>query len=97
MAKYVLLYLGGTAPQTPEEGEKATADWLGWFDKVGDKVVETGNAFGSSFTVGNAAASGVSGYTAISADSVETAKTLLDGHPHLSSGGSIEVHEALEM
>jgi hypothetical protein len=97
VTKYVLLYLGGTAPQTPEEGEKATADWLAWFGKVGDRVVETGNAFGSSFTVGDAGASGVSGYTAISADSADEAKTLLDGHPHLKSGGSIEVHEALEM
>lgn len=97
MTKYVLLYLGGVAPQTPEEGEKATADWRGWFGKVGDRVVDIGNAFGDSFTVGSAGASGVSGYTVVSAGDADGVKSLLDGHPHLSSGGSIEVHEALDM
>ncbi len=98
MAKYVLLYQGGAAPQSPEEGEKVTAAWMGWFGSAGDAILDAGNAFGASTAVGAAIAdSAVNGYTIVEADSTEAVDALLAGHQHLSAGGRIEIHETITM
>jgi hypothetical protein len=100
MSKHVLLYFGGSAPAGPEEGAKSMAAWNNWFGRVGDQLVDAGNQFGSSSAAGaDAPASGANGYTIVSADSLDEAKALLDGHPHLASGNGarIEVFETITM
>lgn len=51
MTKYVLLYVGGTAPETHEDGEKVMAAWGAWYSHAAEKIVDAGNAFGNSFAV----------------------------------------------
>ena len=43
MAKFVLLYTGGV-----DSGEDTTSAWMGWFESLGDAVVDMGAPFGSS-------------------------------------------------
>ena len=43
MAKFVLTYTGGGAPQTPEEGEAVMAAWMSWFSGLGAAVIDGGN------------------------------------------------------
>ena len=98
MAKYVLLYQGGSAPQTPEEGQKVTDAWMAWFGAAGDAILDPGNQFGAESAEGaDIPASRVNGYTIVKADSSDQVESLLKGHPHLSSGGRIEIHETIEM
>jgi len=98
MTKYVLLYQGGTMPQTPEEGEKTMADWMAWFGKAGSAVLDMGNAFGPATAVGAALPdSGTNGYTTVEGDNVDAVTALLSDHPHLSAGGRIEIHETTAM
>ncbi|KQR50739.1 hypothetical protein ASF88_16000 [Leifsonia sp. Leaf336] len=98
MTKYVLLYQGGTAPQSPEEGEQLTKAWMEWFGTAGDAILDPGNAFGASTAAGaDLPASGATGYSVVQAASTAAVEGLLVGHPHLTDGGRIEIHETVDM
>jgi hypothetical protein len=43
MAKFLYVYHGGKAPESPEEGEKVMKAWMAWFGELGDAVVDGGN------------------------------------------------------
>ena len=45
MKKFLVLYSGGKAPSTPQEGEASTKAWMAWFGKLGKVVVEAGAPF----------------------------------------------------
>jgi len=104
MAKYLLAYHGGGMPETEEETAKVMAAWGEWYGKLGAAVADPGNPVGRWSTVasdGSASDGGganpVTGYTVISADSLEAAVGLSKGNPILESGGSIEVCETFEV
>jgi hypothetical protein len=102
MGKFVLVYKGGSTPTSEAEGAKVMEAWMGWFATLGAAVVEGGNPFGGSTAVSSdgsttAATSGASGYSIVSADSLDGAAALAKGCPILAAGGSVEVHEALDM
>ncbi len=66
MATYLLAYRGGSMAQTDEERERVMAAWGAWFGTLGPAVVDAGNPFGPSASVGNgggAAPSGLTGYS----------------------------------
>ena len=103
MAKFVLAYRGGGMADTPEEQHKAMEAWMGWFGTLGAAVVDAGNPFGASCTVGPDGSSrdgnqaGLTGYSIIEAVSVTDAADKAKGCPVLASGGSVEVYEAMPM
>jgi hypothetical protein len=103
MANYVLAYKGGAMGATPEEQQKQMEAWMNWFGALGDSVVDGGAPFGpassiaSDGAVTDGGASGLSGYSVIKADNLGDASTKAKGCPVLSSGGSIEVYEAMPM
>jgi hypothetical protein len=94
MKKFLFLYMGGMETKSPEDGKKIMEAWMAWFGRVGDKVVDGGAPLGSRKTVGTGT-TGVTGYSLINADSLEAAIKLTDNHPHIMSGGSIEVCETV--
>jgi hypothetical protein len=100
MANYLLAYTGGSMAQTETEREAAMAAWGGFFQKLGAAVVEVGNPVGASASVTAAgtngpAASGLSGYSVISAESLDAATALVAECPVLSSGGKVDVYETI--
>ena len=98
MAKFVLAYRGGAMAETEAEQEAAMQAWGGWFGSLGAAVVDGGNPFGASASVGGGeAASGLTGYSILEADSLDAATELAGGCPVLSSGGSVDVYEAIPM
>ena len=99
MKKFIYLYFGGDTASntTEEERNKIMNDWMTYFTKLGDKVVDMGAPFGERKTVGGAETSSANGYTVISAESLNDAVSLTDGHPHLAAGGRIDVIEAINM
>ena len=102
MGKFVLAYQGGSAPETPEEGEDVMAAWTSWFETLGAAIVDSGNPFASSkvITSDGAVTDGggaLTGYSIISADSLDAATGLARGCPLLTSGGTVAVYETHDM
>lgn len=102
MGKFVYIYTGGTAASTPEAQEKAMQEWVSWFGTLGDSVVDMGNPFGASSTVkpggsADGGASAATGYSVVQAASLDDANAKAASCPILTSGGAVEVYEALEM
>jgi hypothetical protein len=100
MSKYLLAYRGGGMAETDAEREAAMAAWGNWFGSLGQAVVDPGNPFGPSATVGsggNGAQGPLTGYSILSAESLASARELAEGCPVLASGGSVEVYETLEV
>lgn len=98
MAKFVLAYRGGAMAETEAEQEAAMQAWGAWFGSLGAAVLDGGNPFGASAAVGGGeAASGLTGYSILEADSLAAATDLAGGCPVLGSGGSVDVYEAIPM
>lgn len=103
MAKYLLTYHGGSAPEgTEEEIAAVYAAWSEWLGSAGDKLVDGGNPTAQTMTVGpdGAVANGnddLSGYSLVEADSIDDAVAFAKASPHLAGGGSVAVRETMEM
>jgi hypothetical protein len=107
MGKFVVIYTGGMGmAATPEEQERIMAEWGAWYGKLGAAIVDGGNPFTVSKHIsgaGAAAADGplgdmpATGYTIISADSLDAAAAVCADHPHLDHGGQVQVFETLDM
>lgn len=96
MAKFVLAYKGGGMAQTDEERQSAMQAWGAWFGGLGSAVVDAGNPFSESKSVGGNGTSGLTGYSILSADSLDAASKHAESCPIITSGGSVEVYEVLE-
>ena len=99
MGKFVLIYKGGAMAETPAAQEAAMNEWMGWFGSLGAAVLDGGNPFAASANVGSggSGASGLAGYSILSADDLAGAVKLAGGCPVLKSGGAVEVYEAMDM
>ena len=103
MAQYVIVYLGGDQPSSPEEGKQHMAKYREWLSSLGDSVVSPANPFKNTSTVnpdGTVTAGSttlMSGYTIIKADSMEAALSNAKACPFLDIGGSLEVSELMQM
>ena len=98
MAKFVLVYRGGAMADTEEAQQAAMAAWGAWFGQLGAAVVDGGAPFGASGAVGGGSATtGLTGYSILSADSLDAAIGLAGGCPIVADGGQVEVYEAIDM
>jgi hypothetical protein len=98
MANFVLLYQGGSMPETQEEGARVMQAWTAWFSRLGDAVVDGGNPASAARTVapgGSVTSDSAfpSGYSIIKADSLDAAVELAKGCPVLAGGASVQVVE----
>jgi len=87
MGKYLLTYTGGAMAQTDEERQAVMAAWGTWFGTLGSAIVDPGNPCGESRSLGAASGGSLTGYTVLSADSLESATELAKGCPVLTDGG----------
>jgi|SRR5215831_12055843 len=105
MSAYVLCY---RVPKTPlrealgqlDEAAQASrlAAWRGWFESMGERVVDRGQPIGDAHEVGNCGPeTRVGGYSVVAADTLEEAIKLANGCPGLEWGGGVEVGEIVEL
>ena len=103
MPQYVIVYLGGNQPASPEEGKQHVSKYMEWITSLGEAAVSPMNPLKNKSTVnsdGSVTAGGtttMSGYTIIAADSMEAALSIAKACPFLDIGGSLEVSELIEM
>jgi hypothetical protein len=100
MTKYLVLYHGGSAPASKEEGERVMKAWMDWMGSLGKSLVDGGNPTGNGRTIdskgkvtNNGGANPATGYSILEATGEDEALRLAKGCPHLMSGGTIEVAE----
>jgi hypothetical protein len=98
MAKFVFIYKGGGMPETEEEGARLMQAWTDWLGGLGESVVDPGNPFGASSSVGASNGGPATGYSIVTAGSLDEATAKANGCPILRApNGAVEVYEALEM
>ena len=104
MANYLLAYHGGGMPETEEEGARVMAAWGEWMGRVGAAMVDGGNPVGQAATVESdgsrkdgGGANPVTGYSVISAATLDDAVAIVAGCPVLDSGGTVEVCETFDV
>lgn len=102
MTQYIIVYLGGNQPATPEEGKQHFEKYKAWLSSLGDAAVSPANPLKDTKTVNpdgsvTAASTTMSGYTIIDASSMDEALGIAKACPFLEVGGSLEVSELMEM
>ena len=103
MAQYIICYIGGAEPTTPEEGKQHFARYNEWLTEMGDAVVNPASPFKDTATVQSdgtvepGSMSAISGFTVIEADDIEVALEHAKACPFLELGGALEVSELIQM
>jgi hypothetical protein len=96
MPTFVFAYRSptGYAP-SPE----SVADWMAWFDGMGDHLVDHGKPAVSRAAIGNCSPdkTELGGYSLIHADDLEKATVIAKGCPQLNRGGGVEIGELGEV
>lgn len=103
MPRYLIVYLGGDQPSSPEEGKQHFSKYMDWLSSLGESAVSPANPLKDTSTVNpdgtvtDGGATTMSGYTIIEAESMEVALSMAKACPFLEIGGSLEVSELVEM
>jgi len=103
MKQFVLVYLGGNQPSSPEEASKHFEKYMQWLSSLGDAVViptiplKDTTTVSSDGTIREGGSSAMSGFSIIKADSMEAALSIAQDCPFLEIGGSLEVSEMMQM
>jgi hypothetical protein len=103
MTKFMVLYRSEVSARemmaagTPEQAQAGMDAWMTWAGKAGEAIVDLGAPLGEAGHVGAEGAGGthITGFSILQAESADALTAILDGHPHLAMGGSIEILEFL--
>jgi hypothetical protein len=101
MTDYLLLYSGGSMPETDAEQAAVMKAWDEWMHSLGGDLKDGGNPFtpvSKNISADGAvkdgpAGSPASGYSIIAADSIDDAVAKSKGCPVLQGGATITVFE----
>jgi hypothetical protein len=101
MTDYLLLYGGGKMPESEEEQAAVMKAWTDWFGKLGGTLKDGGNPFtpaaksiANDGSVTDGPGSGMAtGYSIVTADSLDEAVEKAKGCPVLEGGAHITVYE----
>ena len=104
MANYMFAYSGGNGMAADEAARNAQmAKWNQWFQQLGSAIVDGGAPTGTAKTVGtggtvsDGGSRGLTGYSIVSADSLDSAVELAKGCPHFDVDGIVEVRAIAAM
>jgi hypothetical protein len=103
MPQYIMVYIGGDKPSSPEEGQQHFAKFKEWLGSLGDSAVSPMNPLKNTSMVkpdGSVTSGGtttMSGYTIVQADSMDSALEMAKTCPFLDINGTLEVSELVDM
>jgi hypothetical protein len=104
MAEFVFLYSGGgDMPEGEAEQAGVMKAWTDWFGTIGKDLKDGGNPFGHAKTVSSdgsirdGAPAALSGYSIVTATSLDAAAGIAKASPVLQGGGSVHVFEVIPM
>ena len=96
MSQYMMIYLGGDKPSTPEEGKQHFAKYQEWLSSLGDAAVSPANPLKGTSTVnpdGSVSDGGkttISGFTIVEADSMDAALSMAKRCPFSKLAGRLK-------
>ena len=102
MTQYVIAYLGGAKPETPEEGARHMEKWKTWIGDLRPAAVNPGTPMGNSKIVSSDGVSDdlgpdhLSGFSIVEADSMEAALEVAKSCPFLDFG-KLQVSQIMNM
>ncbi|MFT6031938.1 MAG: hypothetical protein ACI854_000465 [Arenicella sp.] len=103
MPNFMLTYLGTPSISTPEEKKLHMQKYHHWITGLGDAALSPMNPLknvsvvDSDGEVTTGGETGMSGFTIVSAESMEAALVIVKACPFLEVGGRLEVAEMIEM
>ncbi len=103
MTQFIITYLGGNQPATPDEGRAHFAKYMQWINGLGEAVISGMNPLKDTHhvspdgSVSMGTGTKMSGFTIIEAESIEAAVVVTKSCPFLDIGGSLEVSELVHM
>ena len=98
MAKFLVTYHGGGMPHDPEQVAQAKAAFQKWLSEQGDAVVDPGDPVNMVAQVSNGAPTSpveIGGYSIIVAPTKDDAVKLLQNHPFVSRGGTLQLNQVI--
>jgi hypothetical protein len=106
MKKFIALYLAPTSSleqmkkATPEQMKAGMDAWMKWAKTYEKSIVDLGAPLGKTKRITSAGVSdtknGITGYSLVQGDSLDSVATIFEGHPHLQMQGAlIEVLECM--
>ena len=102
MAEFLMVYHGGSMPETNDEIVHEMARWGDWVNTLDGQLIEPGASVGKSKTLSasgitdDGGANPVSGYSIVESENIEAALALIKACPHLDSG-KIELAPLIDM
>jgi hypothetical protein len=103
MPQFVMTYLGGDHPKTPEEGQQHFAKYQEWLGSLGAAAVSPMNPFKNTHvlspdgSVSQGSGIGMTGYTIVEAADMDAALEMAKACPFLEINGTLEVSELVQM
>lgn len=103
MSDYIIAYHGGEKPASPEEGEAHMSKWKAWLAGLGDAVVNPGTPLKNTRIVSadgvseGGGANAMTGFSVVSAASLDAALDMARSCPVLDIGGTLEVAEMMSL
>lgn len=103
MPNFIIAYVGGKQPETPEAGAAHMEKWKVWLGDLGDTVVNPGTPLGPSKIVSSngvsdnsGSESRLTGFSIVKADDIDAAVEIAKACPFLEMG-NLEVAEVKQM
>ena len=104
MADFVLVYTGGGVPESEAAQAQVMQAWTDWYTNLGPAIKDGGNPFSpeaktvaSDGSISSVTGTPLTGYTVLTAESLDRATELAKGCPILEGGGQVHVYEQIEM
>lgn len=103
MPQYLISYIGGDQPSSPDEGRQHFTKYMQWLSSLGEAAISPANPLKDTRTINpdgsidNGGVTAMSGFTIVAAESMDAALALAGDCPFLDIGGSLEVSELVEL
>jgi hypothetical protein len=100
MSRFLITYHGPGMPDDPELIEQAKTAFMNWVGQAGKAVVDPGAPVHMVTQVYSGSATGpfeIGGYSIIEADSPDAAAGILESHPYVARGGTLQVNQIIDI
>jgi hypothetical protein len=98
MKRFLVTYHGSGMPSDPAMAKEAKAAFGAWLSKAGKAVVDPGAPVHSAARVSKVSPSAqveIGGYSILQGETLDEVKAVLETHPFVGRGGTLQVFEVL--
>ena len=100
MSRFLVTYHGPGMPDDPALIEQAKTDFMNWVGQAGSAIVDPGAPLMMVTQVSSGSptqAVEIGGYSIIEAESPEAASGVLESHPYVARGGTLQVNQIIDV